>query len=1030
VEIDVDRDNNIYVTGQSDGTDGYKDAVTIKYDSDGNEEWIRIQSSYNYCEAHTLTIDNLDNIYISGRAAGIGAMSVKYGPDGDTVWIREETNMFNGLSYDNIVDNNGYYYIAGRVENTDFDIMVAKYRQIGFPKNDNWEDAIVLEGTLPWEVDGTTIYSDSDCVGILSYPGVWYKFQPPYDLNLVSVHFCGTDPMPSLYGSNMFLDTVVCADYLAFDGWPTPPPMIQCPGGEYVWDYTYKVPGAEAAFHLSIDIEQAAPDYNSYWESASGEFPDSACPPWELIVRETPGDPLFIGDFLKLETTDTLEGLYYRMIDPNLAIPDTLVIETRVRLDSGFTTLTSYAPIGIFFEIAPDTGNMLWIDSGHIFLWSSNGVVGDEAIVDTDDDFHTYRIEVYNDGSILVYYDNFQTLSGSVFGYTGWPDFTSINFGMASLHSYGSSSWLHFRHNAYAFDTDYDGDGVYDSCDNCPETYNPDQTDTDGDGIGDLCEGPILVTNTLASGNGSFAWAVDSANVDPARNYIEFDVSGTIILPDGLPDLTDPAGTVINGSSAPGKAPSIILDGDNWVDTGIKINSPNNIIEGLAITNYWFGIGIQGSLARNNLIINNTFSNNDLAGVFISDTANNNQVGGYDVGEGNIIFDSHVGIATFNEVDSLIIIGNTIYTNSQGDGEGVNLSNSSHCLIDSNSIFNFYKGVTVQGSARFNTITRNQIYANIHLGIDLNDDSVTVNDPGDSDSGPNDLLNYPVIDSALMNPDSSFTVYGSAVHDGIVEFFQAHPGGNPSQPASPSGHGGAYEYIGTTVGDINGDFTFVIPNSYSFFSVITATVTDSLGNTSEFCDNYTLIPQPLTIFCSSSSGSKRDCPSLVNIKVYDPADDSIGYDAEDNFGQSIFPADYDSTGPNCDDIVTIPYPLVGEYSIVVVPDPDNPPGEEPTYTIGVQLDGSTQYIVGEGQLMGGSSATHSYTVEEPIAGDGNGDGTINILDITFLIAYLYQEGPEPFPVEAGDANCDATINILDITYLIAFLYQDGPAPGC
>jgi hypothetical protein len=36
---------------------------------------------------------------------------------------------------------------------------------------------------------------------------------------------------------------------------------------------------------------------------------------------------------------------------------------------------------------------------------------------------------------------------------------------------------------------DFDGDGVADSVDNCPYTYNPDQTDTDGDGLGDVCDG-------------------------------------------------------------------------------------------------------------------------------------------------------------------------------------------------------------------------------------------------------------------------------------------------------------------------------------------------------------------------------------------------------------------------------------------------------------------------------------------------------------------------------------------------------------
>lgn len=36
--------------------------------------------------------------------------------------------------------------------------------------------------------------------------------------------------------------------------------------------------------------------------------------------------------------------------------------------------------------------------------------------------------------------------------------------------------------------TDTDGDGVYDSDDNCSETYNPDQYDGDGDGYGDVCD--------------------------------------------------------------------------------------------------------------------------------------------------------------------------------------------------------------------------------------------------------------------------------------------------------------------------------------------------------------------------------------------------------------------------------------------------------------------------------------------------------------------------------------------------------------
>lgn len=65
-----------------------------------------------------------------------------------------------------------------------------------------------------------------------------------------------------------------------------------------------------------------------------------------------------------------------------------------------------------------------------------------------------------------------------------------------------------------------------------------------------------------------------------------------------------------------------------------------------------------------------------------------------------------------------------------------------------------------------------------------------------------------------------------------------------------------------------------------------------------------------------------------------------------------------------------------------------------------------------------------------VCGDANGDETVNLLDITFLISYLYKGGAAPDPLEAGDANGNGAINLLDITYLIAYLYQDGPDPVC
>jgi hypothetical protein len=73
----------------------------------------------------------------------------------------------------------------------------------------------------------------------------------------------------------------------------------------------------------------------------------------------------------------------------------------------------------------------------------------------------------------------------------------------------------------------------------------------------------------------------------------------------------------------------------------------------------------------------------------------------------------------------------------------------------------------------------------------------------------------------------------------------------------------------------------------------------------------------------------------------------------------------------------------------------------------------------------------SIEKNEPyVNGDVNIDGAINILDITFLISYVYMHGAEPKPPTSGSFNGDCAVNILDITYLIAYIYMNGPELIC
>jgi hypothetical protein len=63
-------------------------------------------------------------------------------------------------------------------------------------------------------------------------------------------------------------------------------------------------------------------------------------------------------------------------------------------------------------------------------------------------------------------------------------------------------------------------------------------------------------------------------------------------------------------------------------------------------------------------------------------------------------------------------------------------------------------------------------------------------------------------------------------------------------------------------------------------------------------------------------------------------------------------------------------------------------------------------------------------------GDANGDREITILDVIYLIHYLFKGGASPIPLEAGDANCDGQVTISDVLFLIKYLFAGGPLPKC
>jgi len=132
-----------------------------------------------------------------------------------------------------------------------------------------------------------------------------------------------------------------------------------------------------------------------------------------------------------------------------------------------------------------------------------------------------------------------------------------------------------------------------------------------------------------------------------------------------------------------------------------------------------------------------------------------------------------------------------------------------------------------------NRLLSNSIFNNDGLGIDLSTSGVTANDSGDSDSGPNDLQNFPELSSAESSSTGT-TVRGTmSTTPGAtlrLEFYA-------SPAADPLGNGEGKKLLGAKkVTLVEGDAPLVFTTSKITKAgwVVTATATNATGSTSEF----------------------------------------------------------------------------------------------------------------------------------------------------------------------------------------------------
>ena len=230
------------------------------------------------------------------------------------------------------------------------------------------------------------------------------------------------------------------------------------------------------------------------------------------------------------------------------------------------------------------------------------------------------------------------------------------------------------------------------------------------------------------------------------------------------------------------------------------------------------------------------------------DGGQNNTVGGTTAGERNVISGNFVGVlvegaaATGNRVEGNYVGTDKNGTAPLGNYHGVLLTGASGNTVGGTSAAErnvisasqFYGVGDYGDNATGNRILSDSIFANAGLGIDLlagGNIGSTPNDPGDKDTGPNYLQNFPVLSSAKKGAAGKTTVRGtldSTPNSTFrVQFFS-----NPR--VTDEGKTLLGSATVSTDGSGDASFAFSTSKTVKLEQNITATATGPGGNTSEF----------------------------------------------------------------------------------------------------------------------------------------------------------------------------------------------------
>ena len=458
------------------------------------------------------------------------------------------------------------------------------------------------------------------------------------------------------------------------------------------------------------------------------------------------------------------------------------------------------------------------------------------------------------------------------------------------------------------------------------------------DGDSTTVGGTTPAARNVFSGNDASAVYIAGDGNVVQGNLIGTDASGTVAIGNGNDDYNDHGvrihgvGNTVGGATA---AARNVIAAHVGAGVAVLATSADNVVQG----NY-IGTDITGTVAMGNWY-----------GVQIY-RATGNLIGGSGEGEGNVISASTIGggvhITDVISTDNLVQ-GNLIGTDASGSSQlgsqkyGVVVGASDNTIGGTtpgagNTIaFNGEPILVLSGTG--NSILGNSIHSNTSIGIDLGDDGVTPNDPGDTDTGPNNLQNFPVLTSVTTGSvQIQGTLNSTPSTQFTLEFFA-------NSTCDPSGYGEGEVFIGSTTVTTDGagdaSFDVELPGSVPPGAFVTATATDPGGNTSEFSACVEAINTPVGTSVVVDLVDQNGDPSPV----------TVTFDNVTGAGNTTM--DTSSTGP----------PVSGGF---IVGDPPTYYNIETTATYIDSIDVCIQYD--EDDIPGGepnAAVLHYDTTLEP-----------------------------------------------------------------